>query len=93
MNTLYPGLVGSSDDMRRSSTYMAMYSDLSFISLNNTHRSALQGLKLSCSMVSSILCAHLKLSFSRYIELCRSDVYVLVVLQTQDQLLCIFFLL
>ena len=51
---------GSSDAMSRSSTYMAMYSYLPFISLNQTHGLAFHGLKLSCSMMSWILCDHLK---------------------------------
>ena len=46
--------------MSRPSTYMALYLYLSFISLKHTHGSALQGLKLSCSMMSWILCDHLK---------------------------------
>ena len=39
---------------------MAMYSYLFFTSLNHTHRSALQGLNQSCSIMSWILCDHLK---------------------------------
>ena len=53
-------MAGSSDAMSRSSTYMAMYLYLSFLSLNHTHGSALQGLKVSCSMMSWIFCDHLK---------------------------------
>ena len=37
-----------------------MYSYLFFTSLNHRHGSALQGLNLSCSMMSWILCDHLK---------------------------------
>ena len=84
---------GFPDAMSKSSTYIAMYSYLFFISFNHIHGLALQCLNPSCSMMSWSLFNHLNLNFSSHIGLCGSQVYALVVLQILYQLLCILFLL
>ena len=70
-----------------------MYSYLFFTSLNHTHGSALQGLNPSCSMMSWILCDHLKPELFKPYRAWWITNICLVVLQILPQLLCIIFLL